>query len=189
MHIIAIVKTIAYHISCITKKSNKMFCTYSWFQISAYMNFDGCLLRQKQRVHVSFYFFFLSKRGTPNIFCLFWLRLFFLVCSKEDKKLLDSNKLKYFAKNWGGGAALCCSYAKTTHWRPRTFFLPSQLFEFKYCIEKNLEKNPEKCNLSLLIIAPSCLPLYIWEGKIIKTKLLTKSKTEKIFIEKEAQGT
>ena len=30
------------------------------------MNCDGCLLRQSQRVHVHFYFFFLSERATPG---------------------------------------------------------------------------------------------------------------------------
>ena len=131
-----------------------------------------------------------SAKEVPLIYFVYFdSDSFFLFVRKKTKNYLIVTNWNILLKIGEGGAALCYSYAKTTHWRPRTFFLPSQLFKFKYCIEKNLEKNPEKCNLSLLIIAPSCLPLYIWEGKIIKTKLLTKSKTEKIFIEKEAQGT
>ena len=41
---------------------------------------------------------FLTKEPRHDIFCLFLLRIFLLVCSKEDKEL-DSNKLKSFAKN------------------------------------------------------------------------------------------
>ena len=57
-----VTKTIAYRISCITKKSNKMLSTFSWFQISAYVMI---LITLSWRVHVSFYFFFLCKRATP----------------------------------------------------------------------------------------------------------------------------
>ena len=41
---------------------------------------------------------FLAKETRPGIFSIFLLRFFLLVCSKEYKEL-DSNKLKYFAKN------------------------------------------------------------------------------------------
>ena len=57
-----VTKTVAYYI---TKKSNKIFSAYSWFQISAYVNCDGCLLRQSLLVHVYFYFSFLRKRTRP----------------------------------------------------------------------------------------------------------------------------
>ena len=42
---------------------------------------------------------FLGKEPRPDIFCLFLLRFFLLVCSKEDKEL-DSNKSKSFGKNY-----------------------------------------------------------------------------------------
>ena len=101
-------------------KSNKN--VFYLFPITNTCICDGCLLRQSQRMHVSFYFFFLCKRATlwyndvnrnisPTIlrqksyqffFSLFLslllVRLFLLVWSKEDKEL-DSNKLKSFAKN------------------------------------------------------------------------------------------
>ena len=54
------------------------------------------LITSWQRVHVSFYFFFLSKRATSSQILSFALISF--VSSEEDKEL-DSNKLQSFAKN------------------------------------------------------------------------------------------
>ena len=91
----------AYHISCITKKSNKMFSTYFWFQISACIyKLWRMLLRQSYLVF--FYFIFLSKRATPwCIFFCFTQILYTLYFFK-----LDSRKMKSFAR------IFCCSTKK-----------------------------------------------------------------------------
>ena len=123
--LICLPKTIEYHISCITKKSDKMLSSCSWFKyLHIWTVMDAYYVNCSVYTCLSI-FFFLNKRTTLwyndvnrniynkkstfvrqksyrffffFIFCLFLLRLFLLVCSKEYKEL-DGSKLKSFSKN------------------------------------------------------------------------------------------
>ena len=84
---------------------------------------------------------FLGKEPRPDIFCLFLLRSFLLVCSKGDKEL-DSNKLKSFGKNillhckkWIGGGE-----AKAPTARPETPCLASSIKFYSGCARSVTDK-------------------------------------------------
>ena len=90
---------------------------------------------------------FLGKEPRPDIFCLFLLRFFLLVCSKEDKELY-SNKLKSFGKNillhckkWiGGGGRGDRGEAKAPSVRPATPCLASSIKFYSGCARSVTDK-------------------------------------------------